>query len=308
MTEKQPKEQAYNNQTTVFVGHLPKSMTENEIREKFVTCGKISRLMMQYYEDKKSKGSCFIEFEDEKGAERACQRDGSLLNKQYIRVNMAERKPKKTHYTHMSRQTQKKMNNAYCAFVGKVSNITTESSLVKVFSKCGKVMRVNIPTWRKNKRRGFAIVEFAAIASVDKAVELNGITLDGKQLMVMRLEDVMKNQEEKRQQQKENTQKKQMQQKQKNEKKQQKGIQEEYVDKDFDKDFSNDEMEEENQQQNNELMKEMQKMEKKKQQEDEVDLLEEELLKVENNDEEMKEEKMNEEDDDDDMQEFDFTY
>ena len=40
MTEKQQKEQAYNNQTTVFVGHLPKTMTEKEVREKFVTCGK----------------------------------------------------------------------------------------------------------------------------------------------------------------------------------------------------------------------------------------------------------------------------
>ena len=304
MTE---KEKAYNNQTTVFVGHLPKTMTEQEVKEKFVTCGKISRLMMQYYEDKKSKGSCFIEFEDEKGAERACARDGSLLNQQYIRVNMAERKPKRTNYTHMSKQSQKKMNNAYCAFVGKISNITTESSLVRVFSKCGKVMRVNIPTWRKNKRRGFAIVEFAAIVSVDKAVELNGMTLDGKQLLIMRLEDVMKNNNEKKQQQKQQAQKKEKKQKEK------KGIQEEYVDKDFDKDFSN-EMEEDIQQEDisqemRKELKKMEKIEKKKQQIDEVDLLEEELLKVENGDEEKEDEHEKQmEEDDDDMQEFDFTY
>ena len=58
---------------------------------------KISSLEDMGASDEITDAINIIAFEDEKGAERACQRDGSLLNKQYIRVNMAERKPKKTH-------------------------------------------------------------------------------------------------------------------------------------------------------------------------------------------------------------------
>lgn len=89
------REKPYNPETSVFIGKLPKSMSEDAIRESFSACGTISRMMMQYYPNGQSKGCCFIEYEDGRSAQKACTRDGMVIGKQYIRVNMAEKKPQK---------------------------------------------------------------------------------------------------------------------------------------------------------------------------------------------------------------------
>lgn len=97
-------------------------------------------------------------------------------------------------YKHVSKTDQKKFNNAYCTYVGKLSPAVSETTLVKMFSKYGKVLRVNIPQWvskGRTRSRGFAVVEYAAIASVDKSLILDGTTLEGKQIIVKRLTDVV---------------------------------------------------------------------------------------------------------------------
>ena len=64
--------------------------------------------------------------------------------------------------------------------------------LVKLFGKVGKVVRVTFPEWKTSKkRRGFAIVEYAASASVAKALEFDGTVLDGKKLLVLPLKEVI---------------------------------------------------------------------------------------------------------------------
>ncbi|EDR26160.1 29 kDa ribonucleoprotein A, chloroplast precursor, putative [Entamoeba dispar SAW760] len=296
------RQKPYNPETSVFIGKLPKSMKENEIREKFITCGRISRMMMQYYPNGQSKGCCFIEFEDKKGAERACSRDGSIIDKQYIRVNMAEKKPKKVNYKHLPKVTQKKMNNSYCIFVGKVSAITTESTLVKIFAKCGKVLRVTIPIWRNtNKRRGFAIVEFASLASVEKALELANTTVDGKQITVMKLDDVLnkeKHPKTKKEKKDKSSMKKKLTEETKEEKEQgEEEIKEEEITKE-ERDIRGDgptiKMEEDDSSEDfssKDIQKEIKKEIKQKRQEelnekraDEDDIFEQELLKMETTD------------------------
>ncbi|GAB1220096.1 hypothetical protein ENUP19_0047G0155 [Entamoeba nuttalli] len=290
------RQKPYNPETSVFIGKLPKSMKENEIREKFITCGRISRMMMQYYPNGQSKGCCFIEFEDKKGAERACSRDGSIIDKQYIRVNMAEKKPMKLNYKHLPKTTQKKMNNSYCIFVGKVSSITTESTLVKIFAKCGKVLRVTIPIWRNtNKRRGFAVVEFASLASVEKALELANTTVDGKQITVMRLDDVLNKEKQpktKKEKKDKSSTKKQLTEETKEEKEQGEEMQKE--EGDINCDSPTTKMEEDDSSEDfssKDIQKEIKKEIKQKRQEelkekhtDEDDIFEQELLKMESTD------------------------
>ena len=74
----------------------------------------------------------------------------------------------------------------------RLSAETDEAKLAKMFGKYGKVIRVTIPVWKgTTKKRGFAIIEYAAIASVEKSLELDGTTIDGKNVEVKRMEDVM---------------------------------------------------------------------------------------------------------------------
>ena len=99
MSDNSEKHGGFDENTSVFVGRLPKRMTEEQIKDTFLSCGPISRIIVQYYDNGQSKGSCFIEFEDENGAKRACTRDGSMIQSNYIRVNMAASKPQKGLYS-----------------------------------------------------------------------------------------------------------------------------------------------------------------------------------------------------------------
>lgn len=103
-------------------------------------------------------------------------------------------------YKHVSKNDQKKFNNAYCTYVGKLSPAVSETTLVKMFSKYGKVLRVNVPQWvskGRTRSRGFAVIEYAATASVDKSLILDGTTLEGKQIIVKRLTDVVNKEDKK---------------------------------------------------------------------------------------------------------------
>ncbi|KAL7719766.1 RNA recognition motif domain containing protein [Entamoeba marina] len=103
------KEKPFDSNTSVFVGRLPKVMDEQQVKDSFVSCGPIQRILMQKYPDGKSKGSCFIEFESNAAATKACARDGSVIHSQHIHVNMAEKKPKKNKYKHLPTNQQKKI-------------------------------------------------------------------------------------------------------------------------------------------------------------------------------------------------------
>ncbi|EKE40785.1 RNA recognition motif domain containing protein [Entamoeba nuttalli P19] len=188
------------------------------------------------------------------------------------------------------------MNNSYCIFVGKVSSITTESTLVKIFAKCGKVLRVTIPIWRNtNKRRGFAVVEFASLASVEKALELANTTVDGKQITVMRLDDVLNKEKQpktKKEKKDKSSTKKQLTEETKEEKEQGEEMQKE--EGDINCDSPTTKMEEDDSSEDfssKDIQKEIKKEIKQKRQEelkekhtDEDDIFEQELLKMESTD------------------------
>jgi cold-inducible RNA-binding protein len=71
-------------------------------------------------------------------------------------------------------------------YVGNLSFNTMEDDIRTMFSKCGTVTNCDLITDKfTGKSRGFAFVEMASQADVDKAVaELNGKELDGRALTV----------------------------------------------------------------------------------------------------------------------------
>lgn len=81
--------------TKLFVGSLPWSVTDEQLKEAFVAHGNVvSAKVVTDRETGKSRGFGFVEMEDEAGASNAIQAlNGSQLNGRSIVVN--EAKPKK---------------------------------------------------------------------------------------------------------------------------------------------------------------------------------------------------------------------
>lgn len=76
----------------IFVANLPFKINDNEIRNFFQKCGEITDIKILMNDEGKSKGVCFLEFEDSDAAENAVSMNGEELNGRKIKVEIS--KPK----------------------------------------------------------------------------------------------------------------------------------------------------------------------------------------------------------------------
>lgn len=67
-------------------------------------------------------------------------------------------------------------------FVGNISFKTQQGNLERFFSQCGPVKAVRIAMGDDGRAKGFAHVEFETPEAAQKALEMNGATLDDRQL------------------------------------------------------------------------------------------------------------------------------
>jgi len=84
----------------IYVGQLPYSMTEDELKEMFSEYGEIAslNLIMDKYSGQ-SKGFGFIDMPDNSGADKAIKAlNKSMLKGREIKVNQAEERRKKTKF------------------------------------------------------------------------------------------------------------------------------------------------------------------------------------------------------------------
>jgi RNA recognition motif-containing protein len=83
-------------QNKLYVGNLPFSADEAQLRELFSAYGEISELAMITDRDTgRSKGFAFITFATQQAAEKALELDGKDLGGRNMRVNIAQEREKK---------------------------------------------------------------------------------------------------------------------------------------------------------------------------------------------------------------------
>jgi len=75
---------------TIFVGNLSFSTTEDSLREYFEECGGIKDVRITTKPDGSSKGFAHIEFNEDKGAQKALKRNDDKLEGRRIRVDIAQ--------------------------------------------------------------------------------------------------------------------------------------------------------------------------------------------------------------------------
>lgn len=79
-----------NKQTTIFIGNLPFTTTEDELREAFNPFGSIVKIHIPTNrETGQPRGFAFLEFEAEDSAQDALSADGNDFNGRNIKVSIA---------------------------------------------------------------------------------------------------------------------------------------------------------------------------------------------------------------------------
>lgn len=174
----------FDDDRTVFVGRLSKAVTQGELRALFSGCGTITKMNMPVHKESgRLKGVAWIEFQRPENLKKALDMDGRTFMGSEIKVKRSTEGG-----SGKRAGGSKKLGKAdddCTVYVGNLSFATNENTLMTQFGKFGKVVRVNIPLWHDSQRkRGFALIEFAAKKSAVAAVEkMNSKVIDGRQII-----------------------------------------------------------------------------------------------------------------------------
>ena len=177
----------FDNDRTVFVGRLWRGCTESELRSLFSGSGAVTRVRLPTHRDSgRSMGVAFVEFAAPEHAARALRLDGRTCQGCDIKVKMASSHAAATRASRDApwrrRAGMGAVDDDCTVYVGNLSFATDEKTLVRELGRFGRITRVNIPLWHDSgRKRGFALVEFAAQAAAHTAAEkIAGKIIDGR--------------------------------------------------------------------------------------------------------------------------------
>lgn len=185
--EEEEESDKFDNERTVFVGHLWRGCTESQLRSLFSGSGAVTRVRLPTHKDSgRSMGVAFVEFAAPEQAARALRLDGRTCQGCDIKVKMASSHAAGSRATRDApwrrRAGMRAADDDCTVYVGNLSFATDEKTLVRELGRFGRITRVNIPLWHDSgRKRGFALVEFAAQAAARAAAEkTTGKIIDGR--------------------------------------------------------------------------------------------------------------------------------
>lgn len=163
---------------TVYIANFPPSADEAYIRNLFEDCGDILSIRWPSLKVNSHRRFCYVSFRDREASAEAVKKDGMLLEGQYKFL------------AKYSNPAQKKNREGAVAegrevHVSNLNRMVTDDELRDIFSKSGKIVRINVPRSMAGKGRGIAYVEFESKEQAQKAVaDVNNANIRGQVLRV----------------------------------------------------------------------------------------------------------------------------
>lgn len=191
----------------VYVGGMPFSWTEDQVREYWSYCGDIESLdVMTFPDTGRFRGLAFITFKTDEAYEGALACDGEQVEGQTLRVQKCKpamlKRPAKSSTTWKSGAHENgghvgspsgppgtphgsKVAGYHVAYVGNIPYDATTKDLHELFSPLG-CTRIRLHTDKESgQSKGYAHVHFDEEAALDQAVEqLNQAELLGRRIKV----------------------------------------------------------------------------------------------------------------------------
>jgi len=216
--EVQEEETEGGSTSSIFVGNLSWSTTNESLAEHFSAAGKVSSAEVFYFgKSGRSKGCAMVNFEDEESAAAATKQfDGTEFEGRTIFIREdrgrriraprpprddAERKPRRRRERKPRRdedgdapsgdgdedappsRTKPNPNRVY---IGNVSFDTSKDDLVAFMEQAGNIVKSTIPMkLQGSKLRGYALFEYETLEEAQKAItELHDEELDGRKMLI----------------------------------------------------------------------------------------------------------------------------
>ena len=175
-----------------FLGNLWLKITEKALNDFFKDCGKIVHI--EWLTDKTTGrfyGSAFAEFDSQLAAQNACKLAGQECCGRPIKVRVSSPKngssgrglSKANIFT--NKPLSEKPDGCRKIFMGNLSFDIDEDTIHDFFKDCGEILSIRWLSHRDtNEFKGCGFATFATEEAVDKAVELNGYRLMGRNIRI----------------------------------------------------------------------------------------------------------------------------
>lgn len=174
-----------NTELKVFVGGLPYTAEEVQVKELFGKCGEFDSFFMPVHRASKRRGQCkgfvLITYKTQKGVRRALKLNGtSFMGHSLIieKKGESEKKPKGSGKGGAD-------SNEFEVFVGGLYSIK-KSVIKKHFEECGEIESFEMPLTSKGESKGIAFIAYKSAESLEKALLLHGTQLRKHLLTVER--------------------------------------------------------------------------------------------------------------------------
>mmetsp|Transcript_24718 Transcript_24718/g.79815 ORF Transcript_24718/g.79815 Transcript_24718/m.79815 type:complete len:418 (+) Transcript_24718:66-1319(+) len=162
-----------------FIGNLPFSINDDQIKEVFASCGAITSIdWLTHADTGKFKGAGFLQFESAAAASAATALNGNDLDGRPMKIELAA--PRKAAGNAGATGAANEPGEPSDAiFLGNLSWSIDEAAVRKAFEGCGTVTRVKFLE-KDGQFMGKAFVDFDSVESATKAVALDGVDLAGR--------------------------------------------------------------------------------------------------------------------------------
>ncbi|KAL5733294.1 hypothetical protein ACOSQ2_032986 [Xanthoceras sorbifolium] len=157
--------------TRVYVGGIPYSSTENDIKRYFESCGTIDEIdCMSFPDSGRFRGIAIITFRTEGAAKRALALDGSEMDGLLLKIQPYKTTTRVNKTSDFAPRIVEGYNRIY---VGNLSWDITEEDLRKLFSDC-KIDSIRFGMDKETGEfRGYAHVDFSDSLSLTMALKLD---------------------------------------------------------------------------------------------------------------------------------------
>ncbi|CAE8650576.1 unnamed protein product [Polarella glacialis] len=172
------------NDLKVFVGNLPLSASQLEVKNKFGVFGDIVRFDMPLGDDRKPKGMAFVYYASEDEVNSALELDGTDFDGSTIKVRRAA--PQNKQLRHAMDKAERERTDQVTVFITGLPLDMNLDLLKTDFSECGEIQAVRTLTNKDGSFKGTAFLVFNTERSMRNALEWNGHYYKESKIIVRR--------------------------------------------------------------------------------------------------------------------------
>jgi len=182
---------------SVYIGNLPFSVTEHDLKSLFQDCGEIDNARCVVDKDTgRSRGYGYVDFIHEASVDRAIAKNGIEIEGRALRIDFgkprtsttaprAERGGRVGAAPRSDAPPSERPEGCKSIYVGNLAFSVTDDALKSIFQDCGGIESARCVTDRETGRsRGYGYVDFADESALNAAIAKNGLEVGGRPIRV----------------------------------------------------------------------------------------------------------------------------